>query len=200
MGIVSAKRLNNFMSNPEWTTGQTKAVEDVLAGLERTLESKLFNAYITPRVCVENAPILASGLVATRQRVQSVTVLDGTTIPDDDPLPEGWTVDARLRLRRVGPLSTLAPLPVSSYTPFADPSATVRSVGWVSLTYLGGWGDDPGLALAIMKKAADIVKNLHDDSLTTSGTDGSQPARVEQEWTDNEIKALGTYRNISAYR
>lgn len=200
MPIVNAKRLNNFMSSPQWTGDQEKGVEDILAGLERTLESSLYNAFITPRPCVEDAPILKSGLVATRQRVQSITMLDGTTIPEGDPLPSGWVIDARFRLRRIGSIPLLTPLSISSYSPFANPMDHVRSTGWVSLTYLGGWGDDPGLALAIMKKAADITRNMHDDTLTTSGTDGSQPARVPQEWTDDEIAALGTYRNLSAYR
>jgi len=127
-------------------------------------------------------------------------VLNGTTIPEGDPLPTGWTIDARFRLRRVSSMSPLLPLSISSYVPIPHPMGHTRSIGWVALTYLGGWGDDPGLRLAIMKKASDIVKNLHDDTMTTSGTDGSQPARVEQEWTDAEITSLDTYRNLSAYR
>lgn len=198
MGIVDAKRLNKFMSSPEWTNDQTLAVGDVLDGLERTLESKLSNAFITPRPCVEDAPILESGLVATRQRVQSITVLDGTTIPEGDPIPTGWVIDARHRLRRVSAPPLLSAVPISAYV--TNPMGHVRSTGWVALTYLGGWGEDPGLRLVIMKKAANIVRNMHDDTLATSGTDGSQPARAEEEWTDEEIAALGTYRNLAAFR
>lgn len=204
MGIVNAERLNNFMSSPQWSRAQKKAAEDVLAGLERSLESRLSGAYITPRQCVEDAPILESGLVATRQVVQSVSSINGTAIAEGDPPPTGWVLDeGKHRLRwRPSTGSPFPPLPSTGVLAFAAPLSVthVRSIGWVQLVYRGGWDNDSGLALAILQKARNIMINAHDDTVRTRGTDASAPESLNEDWTDEEIESLGTYRNLSAWR
>lgn len=199
MGVVNATRLNHFMSSPEWTPEQSSAAQDVLDGLESQLESRLSGAYITPRTLVEVAPVLESGQVATKQVVHSISSIGGVVIEEDDPLPTGWmlnTGEHRLYWTSTAPLFP----PVSSLYPWAPSVSHVRAQGSVALIYEGGWGADPGLVLAILKKAAKVMINYHDDSIIIRDTDASKPAPVQEDWTDDEIKSLGTYRNLSAYR
>lgn len=198
MGVVKADRLNRYMSSPQWKTEQYKAAQDVLDGLERDLESQLCGAYITPRTLMETAPILQSGQVATKQVVHKVTSINGVALADGDPLPTGWWLHPghkRLYWRGSSPPTLTVSSPLNW-----NPVGHVRSIGTVELTYEGGWNDDIGLINAIMKKASAIVFNMHDDSLRTAGTDGSRPQPVSTDWTDAEVKALGSYRNLSAYR
>lgn len=195
MGVVTQERLNSFMSNPQWTQGQKAGIQDVLDGLERDLESALCGAYITPRTLIETAPILFSGQVATKQVVYKVLSIDGTELDADDPLPTGWYLHPGHK-RLYWDITSLP----SSFLLSSPAAPGVRSIGTVRLTYEGGWGADPGLVGAIMRKASAIVFNLHDDSLRTRGTDGSRPLPMETDWTEAELAALGSYRNLSAFR
>jgi hypothetical protein len=177
------------------------SAQDVLDGLESQLESSLYGTYITPRTLIEVAPILSTGQVATRQVVHSVSSIAGTVLEGDDPLPTGWilnTGEHRLYWTATAPL--FLP-PVSILLPAPSAVVHVRAIGSVPLIYQGGYGADPGLVLAIMKKASKIMINYHDDSIVMRGTDSSKPLPLAgEDWTDDELKPLGTYRNLAAFR
>lgn len=214
--IVDVKRLNNYMSSPQWTDAQQDAAADVLAGLESTLESALYGANITPRSLVEEATVLESGLVVTRQPVAWVASIDGTatdvpTMPEDatpgeaQTLPSPWTLSGH-RLRRIGrPTGLLSGY--SSYFP-SEPTAwglppgrIGGGVAVVTLSYLAGWGNVPALAKAIMDKARAIMFNTHDDTAAMRNTDAAKaPPVPSEDWTDAEIAKLGTFRNLAAWR
>jgi hypothetical protein len=136
--------------------------------------------------------------VATRQVVHKVVSIDGAALAEEDPLPDGWLLQPKQkRLYRV---TSSPPTLTLSSIGLATALAHVRSIGSVNLIYEGGWGAEPSIVLAILKKAAAIMRNWHDDTVSTRGTDASRPAPAEENWTEEEIKALGRYRNLSAYR
>lgn len=202
MTILTVSRLNRYMNSPEWTEDQKLAAEDVVAGVESRLEDGLYGAYITPRTMVETAPILRSGLVATRQVVHSVTMVDGVTVDDAHPLAYPWVLSEH-RLRRIG-----SPQPLT-YPPFGlAPSSWGRdtvphtdAIGQVDLVYQGGWGDDPGVVLALLNKAQSIMLNRFDDSIRARNMDAERSQMVfSEDWTEAELKSLGTYRNLTARR
>jgi hypothetical protein len=202
MTILTVPRLNRFMNSPEWTEDQKLAAQDVIAGVESRLEDGLYGAYITPRTMVEVAPILRSGLVATRQVVHSVGVVDGVTVDEDHPLALPWILSEH-RLRRIG-----SPQPVSypsfGVTPSSWGGDTVPytdAVGQVELVYQGGWNDDPGIVLALLNKSQSIMLNRFDDSIRARNMDAERSQVVfSEEWTEDELKSLGTYRNLTARR
>jgi hypothetical protein len=213
--IVSVKRLNSYMSSPQWNDDQQDAAADVLAGLESTLESALFGAFITLRPRVEEAVILESGLVVTRQPVAWVTSIDdtATAVPDmpEDAMPgEGqelvspWTLTEH-RLRRIGrPTLTggYATLYPSVPTAWGLPAGRIGGgVGVVTVGYLAGWGNVPALAKAILDKARAIMFNTHDDTAAMRNTDAAKaPPVPSEDWTDGELAKLGIFRNLAAWR
>lgn len=201
MTILTVPRLNRYMNSPEWTEDQKLAAEDIVAGVESRLEDALFGAYITPRTMVETAPILRSGLVATRQVVHSVTVVDGVTIDEGHPLAYPWVLSEH-RLRRIGALPVS--YPSFSLTPASWGGDTVPytdAIGQVDLVYQGGWSDDPGLVLALLNKAQSIMLNRFDDSIRARNMDAERaPVTFSEEWTKDELDSLGTYRNLTARR
>ncbi|HET9144160.1 hypothetical protein [Actinophytocola sp.] len=214
--IVDVKRLNKYMSSPQWTDDQQDAAADVLAGLESTLESALYGAYITPRSRVEEGTVLESGLVVLRQPVAWVASIDGTAtdvpaMPEDatpgegQTLPSPWTLTEH-RLRRIGRpgfgltgYSTLTP---SDPTAWGIPASRIGSAtATVTVSYLAGWGNVPALAKAIMDKARAIMFNTHDDTAAMRNTDAAKaPPAPAEDWTDAELAKLGTFRNLAAWR
>lgn len=214
--IVGVERLNKYMSSPQWTDDQQDAAADVLAGLESTLEGALSGAFITPRPRAEEATVLESGLVVTRQPVAWVTEIDGATpavpdMPEDaepgegQTLPLPWTLTEH-RVRRIGRpgfgitgYSTLFP---TQPTAWGIPAGRIGgATATVTLSYLAGWGNVPALAKAILDKARAIMHNTHDDTVVMRNTDGSKPPPVPSEdWTEAEIAKLGIYRLLAAWR
>jgi hypothetical protein len=217
--IVDEKRLNRYMSSPQWTNDQQLAARDVLDGLESTLESTLMT-FITPRPMVESAAVLTGGLVpgqqvvATRHPVAAVSLLDGATVdepPDGalpgfgQPLPDGWSlIEHRLRRTRETPSTSGygASVEISALTGLPRPGTSpARITGYVTLSYLAGWGDVPALRKAIMDKAKAIMFNTHDDSVAARNMDATKAPYVQPEdWTEAELAKLGTFRNLAAYR
>lgn len=199
MGVVSAERLNDFMSNPDWTPGQRNAVQDVLDGLESSLENHLFGAWITPRPTTEVAPILASGLVAARWPVYAVRKIDGVTVDTDHPLAAPWTLENR-RLRTAAVVTTFPPV-LGLSTPWGSGRvAATKSTGQVTLEYEGGWGDEPAIVLAILRKARNWARNWLEDTVSFTETEAQQPPPLAEEWTKAELDSLSRYRNITAVR
>lgn len=203
MGVVTAKRLNDFMSSPEWTVPQQNAVQDVLDGLEGTLESLLFGAWITPRPTAEVAPILRSGLVAARQPVHAVTRIDGVAVDEDHPLAAPWTlVRHRLHNATAGVSApALSPFTLSDPLPWGSARSRDSSpIGRVTLEYLGGWGDEPAIALAILRKARNWARNWLEDTVRIRDADSEQAPPLAEEWTETELDALSVYRNLTIVR
>lgn len=214
MTLVTAERLNNYMNCPEWNEEQRMAVADILRGVEGQLIGCLSNAYLTPRQMREVAPILPSGLLATRQPVFSVQQIDGVTVDSEHPLQLPWIHSEHyLRTTAVTPsasgLLTLPSYPSDTWGGGNLPR--VENIGQATVTYLGGWGDDPdnpahidtsALVLAILNKARAITNNRFDDRIgTSSGADNENIVRPEREtWSAEELKPLGIFRNIGAYR
>ena len=68
----------------------------------------------------------------------------------------------------------------------------------MTLTYARGWGNVPALYQAIIEKAATVMTFYHDDTMVDRATDGQKlPQLPPRTWTDDEVKSLDTYRNLS---
>lgn len=203
MTLVTPQRLNNYMNSPRWTEEQREAVADILDGVEGELEGCLSGAYLTPRLMFETAPILTSGLLATRQPVVSVLDIDGVTVDEAHPLQLPWVLtEHRLRNTSVtGYPPGILTLPSTSDAWGAANISRVENVGQATVRYMGGWGAEPALIRAILKKSASITRNRFDDSIAVNGTDNENASRPEREtWTADELKPLGIFRNIGAHR
>lgn len=200
MAIVDAERLNRFMSEPRWSPAQYEEAEDLVVMLESELESRL-NTRISPVSFTETCTVLDSGLVDTRYHVHVVTTLNGTAIPDGDPLPAGWVIrDHWLRYETAGYVS---PYPVGSYGlgALAHTYGRVQGGLAVTLTYMAGLGDEPAIRRKILSKGADVMNYRHDDTVTVRGLDASEPPPVpSQEWTDAEIASLSHFKIIDTWR
>jgi hypothetical protein len=208
--IITAGRLNRFMSNPKWTDEQWLAAVDVIEGVESQLAEKLAT-YIKPVPYVETVTVLGSGQVNTSHPVATVTKLDGTVVAEGDPLPDGWTIrEHRLFATRPpgGPLLgqpfTLTTWDLGggySYGGGFGEVPRVDGVGSCSVEYLAGWGNVPALRLAILKKARIVFRNQHDDSIVVHDLNAdAPPEREKEEWTAEELEDLERFRNIAAWR
>lgn len=219
MTLVTPKRLNNYMNSPMWTPEQEDAVGDILRGVESQLEGLLSGANLTPRQVYEVAPILPSGLLATRQPVFSVLKIDGVTVDSGNPLQLPW-VHTEHRLRHTTPggyPSGVLALPSATLDAWGSGNVSrVENAGRATVLYMGGWGENPSadgtfnaalrdtsaLVLAILAKAKAIVNNRFDDRIgTSSGADNENVVRPEREtWTGDDLLPLGVFRTIGAYR
>lgn len=199
--IVTVADLNHFMSDPKWTETQELAAEAALAGVESSLEDKLYGAYITlrpPRT--ETAIVLPSGTVDTRQPVNSISSLNGVAVDDAHPLDAAaWSLyDGRLH--NLAQAAAVPSGPVGTLWPGWDGwgsslSSAGRGTGTVTLTYVPGWGNVPALRLAILRKAMAIMANRHDDSILARNTDAQKPPPLLPEtFSDDEMAQLGTFR------
>lgn len=191
MPIVSRAELHKFMSEPEWSPGQQDAADMTLAGVESSLEDHLYGAPISPREPMfEVAPVSPRGIVMTSYPVFSVGMIGDVVVDEDHPLAAPYTIRGGY-VRVVPTASTSYPLypTYPSYSPGASSA--------VSLTYRPGWGSIDGLRIAILRKAKNIMQDAHDDTMVARGTDATRlPALPPVEWTESEIKSVGTYRNL----
>ncbi|MBC8092165.1 MAG: hypothetical protein H7Y15_09560 [Pseudonocardia sp.] len=196
MGVVSTEQFNRFLSSPQWTPEQWEAAGDVLNGTEANLASALYGTRIATAPMTEAVPVIAkSGQVATSFPVSVVTSVNGAGVPDGAVAPVGWRLD-RHRLYRVN-VSALTGVSMLSGlgTRVAAPYAPYDEV--VTVSYLGGWGPEPDLVLAIMRKAKMIFLNNHDDSVSARAMSGDAPAPLpEEKWTDDELAPLGRFRRL----
>lgn len=192
MSIVSVPELHKYMSEPEWSNGQRQVAQSVLDGLEGELEDRLFGAPISARSPItETAWVTGQrGIVMTEYPLNAVTVINGTEVPEGDPLPAPYSI--RDGYVRVAPTAETSMLGYPSYPP---PRAALTQV---TLTYSPGWGKVPALMQAIQEKAATVMMWYHDDTMVARATDGQKlPALPPRTWTDDEVKSLGTYRNLA---
>lgn len=217
MTLVDSKRLNRFMNSPKWTEEQQMTVADILAGVQGELIGHLSGANLVPRKMFETAPILTSGLVATRQPVHTVLAVDGVTVDQAHPLASPWVhTEHRLRHTAINAAPTgLLTLPASSGAWGSANIGRVENAGQVTVQYLGGWGENPknevfddalidtsALVHAILKKARAVTNNRFDDRIGTSGgAENENVVRPEREtWSKEELAPLGIFRNLGAYR
>lgn len=196
--IVTAGRLNRFMSSPQWTDEQWEDAVETIEGVESTLAGKL-NSPIKPVPYGETVTILRSGQVNTTYPVSEVTAINGTVIVDG-VLPDGWTLrDHRLYTTET-PSYLGQPFTLSTF-PALGEVGRVDGIGSVTVAYQAGWGNVPALRLAILKKARTLFTNNHDDSVTVRDLDANQPPPLSsEEWSDAELKDLEIFRNLVAWR
>jgi hypothetical protein len=189
VSIVSVPELHKYMSEPEWSDAQEQAAQSVLNGLEGELEDRLFGAPISLREPVTEIAFVTarSGIVMTEYPVGAVSAIGDVVIGEGDPLPTGYALrDGRVRV---------APSPAPSYL---APYPGDRGLASVTLTYSPGWGKAPALVQAIKEKAATVMTWYHDDTMVARATDGQKlPQLPPRTWTDDEVKSLDTFRNLS---
>jgi hypothetical protein len=199
MALVTAARLNRYMNSPAWSSDQEDEAAEICKQVEDRLSARL-NTPLTPIPFSERVAILATGLVATKYPVFSVSAIDGVAIGEDDPLPTGWTIqDNRLRATATSAPSafTLGSLLV----PSLGMTNRVDGVGAVSVDYLAGWGPKKALIDAILNKGKAVMTNRHDDTVIARELDATAPPPEDEDWTDDEInKTLGIYRNLVIFR
>lgn len=203
--IVNPARLNRFMSSPRWTEEQWEAAIDVIEGVESTLASKL-NTYILPVPYAETVTVLRSGQVNTTHPVSSVTKLNGAAITSD-ALPAGWTMrEQRLHTTLYPPPGFGEPFTLDTWglgTRMGEVDR-VDGLGACSIEYLAGWGNVPALRLAILKKARVIFRNQHDDSITVRDLNAdigpTSRTHESEEWTEEDLKDLERFRNLTGWR
>lgn len=190
MAIVSRTELHKYLSEPEWSPGQQETATNLLAGLESQLEDRLFGAPISVRDPVtETCGVTPRGIVMSEYPVFSVDLVADVVVDEDHPLAAPYTIrDGYLRIDQgIGGVSDYPGWPSC-----AHPLAAV------TLTYRPGWGPVPALKQAILEKAGTIMQFYHDDTMVARATDGQRlPALPPRTWTEDEVKSLGTYRNLS---
>lgn len=196
--IVTAGRLNRFMSSPQWTDEQWEDAVETIEGVESTLAGKL-NSPIKPVPYGETVTILRSGQANTTYPVSEVAAINGTAIVDG-VLPGGWTLRDHRLYTTEAPSYLGQPFTLST-SPALGEVGRVDGIGSVTVSYQAGWGNVPALRLAILKKARTLFTNNHDDSVTVRDLDANQPPPLSsEEWSDAELKDLEIFRNLVAWR
>lgn len=206
--IITAGRLNRFMSSPKWTEEQWLAAVDVIEGVESQLANELAT-FIKPVPYAETVTVLGSGQVNTTHPVAGATKINGTVVAEGDPLPEGWQIrEHRIYSTRPpgGPLLgqpfTLTTWDLGGgYGGGFGEVPRVAGIGSCAVEYLAGWGNVPALRLAILKKARIVFRNNHDDAIVVHDLNAdAPPEREKEEWTAAELKDLERFRNLAAWR
>lgn len=199
--IVSAARLNRFMSSPVWTPEQWEAAIDVIEGVESSLAGQL-NTYILPVPFSETVTVLRSGQVNTSHPVSVVTKINGVVVTGD--LPTGWKLQEHRLYTAEFPSAGLGqPFTLDTWGLGTQMGEVHRvdGLGPATVEYDAGWGNVPALRLAILKKARTVFRNQHDDSIVVRDLDAAQAPRPDaEEWTDVELKELDRFRNLTAWR
>lgn len=205
--IITAGRLNRFMSNPKWTEEQWLAAVDVIEGVEGQLADSLAT-YIKPVPYSETVTILGSGQVNTTHPVAAVSKIDGATASEGPAPLDGWQIrEHRLYATRppgtptAGQPFTLTTWDLGGYGGGYGEVPRVEGRGSCAVEYLAGWGNVPALRLAILKKARIVFRNQHDDSIVVHDLNAdAPPEREKEEWTAEELKSLERFRNLAAWR
>lgn len=200
MAIVTAQRVNSYLSSPFWSEDQWTEAEKLCVEREDDLLiAQLSSRPVDTEDYRETAAVLDTGLVATTYPVLAVTEFLGSPVDDDHPLPDGWAlVGHRVRMDP----NAASPVTWSSYgTLWPRPSGAasrIQGSGEVSIAYRAGWGEVPALVNAVLRKVAAIMKDRHDDTLVTDdagSASGRQTPTLTEEWTDAELAGLGAFRN-----
>jgi hypothetical protein len=196
MPLITAKRLNRYLSNPSWTEDQWEEAAEIPEEVEGELEAAL-NAPISAGPPVtEYGALLESGVLALSRPVAGVDTLDGTTIVAD-ALPTGWSLhdDGCLHFADVA-----VGLPVVLGTRGYGGVHHAFTARTVALTYRPGWGDKPALRSAILRKSANRFLNRHDDTVTARNLTAEAPPPLTENWTKGDLDKLSVYRWHTVWR
>lgn len=193
--IVSAEQLRIRAGGRLWSPEQTQDAERVLEEVEGEI-ADLLGAPISPGAArVEQAPILAAGLVCPRWPVHTVTSIGGDVVDQDHPLDPVWRLEEGY-LQHTAP-ATLAS-PVTGLPPVGSAYAFV--IGTVELGYLPGWGDIPSIRSMITKVALARVINSHGDTMLARDLQAEVPPAVREPDPDTIRRKLGRWRWLQVTR
>lgn len=205
MGVVTGQMLRQHMSEPQWTTGQQAEADRLVDAVERELSAALYGAPITPVPRSEVARVTREGMVATSLPIATLTSLNGVAIVTDDTgpiLPGGYSYrDHRLWQDD----ATLAAAGAYGVPWWGGPGETTFSsapyyTGYsVAVQYLGGWGPEPALVEAILRKAALRMSGRHADTVVITGLNSApanQASRESPNFTEDDMRSLGRYRAL----
>ena len=175
MQFVTVTELSDHMSGATFTDAQERDAERVLRGLTRNLERKLARGF-TEGLETESVYAAEDGwALLSRSPVKSVVTVDGVAAV---LAPSFWGAPRVTH----GGVAGLSPLT------------------WHVVTYRGGGGlnenDLDDVRFAILDKAAGIMTNRHDDTVTVKDLDTQQPVQRPRElhWTRDELEQFDRLR------
>lgn len=207
--VVTREMLHRHMSEPRWTPAQEAEADRVVQAVERDLSAALYGAPITPVPRNEVVSVTREGMVSTSLPVAQLVSLNGSTIVTDPTtgaptnLPAGYSLrDHWLWQSFAAGESWGGAFGVPWWNAPAGPTYTGAPyyTGYsVAVTYLGGWGAEPALVEAILRKAAVRMSGRHADTMVITGLNAqpaNQASRETPDFTDQDMKSLGRFRNL----
>jgi hypothetical protein len=176
--FVTVRELTDYMSDVAFNQAQENAAKAVLRGLTRNLERKLARGF-TEGITTERAYAAEDGWVMLRR----------------SPVKEIILVDAL-------PAASYGAYPTFGGTGFRVTNGGCHGFApltWAEVTYRGGGGLDAedldDVRWAILEKAAQIMTNRHDDTVSVKDRDTREPTfRGEMRWTDDEVAQFDRLR------
>ena len=211
MGVVSVERLHRYMSSPNWSAAQRETAEGICEAVESDLCAALYGAVITPQQRDESVDTADDGRILTSLPIYRLLSLGGAVlVPDveqdpdlDLPLPAGyalkggWLRSTTMAAAYDSPGVRREPWHPSSFV--AAPLITALwPVSRMTISYLGGWGPDPALTDAIMRKAAARMGNRHSDAMGVVGLTAETPSQkpAVEHFTDDDMRSLSRFRAL----
>lgn len=174
--LLTVEDLSNHMSGVTFSPAQYADAEAVLRGLERSLERRLARRFVEAQATERVFADEVGWAMLTRTPVKAVLSVDGL-VP--------WTINTWQTGPTRNGLNGLAPL------------------SWSTVVYRGGGfgpeNDDTmeDVKLAILEKAADLMRNRHDDTQSVKDLDTREPIAAPAgtfHWTDAELDESGLTR------
>jgi hypothetical protein len=142
---------------------------------------------------------------------------DGADAIDDAPaaVPPGWRLqDHRVYRAQLGVEAGTFPNPSIYASQVVDTGGLAGMLGGslfsrgsllggpgpvphVTIVYRPGWGRHEALRGAVLEKATALMMNRHDDTITARQLEGQTPPKMTEDWTADEVAALGAFRSIA---
>lgn len=212
--IITRQMLRDYMSSPEWTAAQEVEADRVVRAVEADLSAALYGAPITPVPRNEVVTVTREGMVASSLPIARLISVNGLAIITDPDtglptnLPTGYSLRDHYLWQNLAVGDTSA---WAFGVPWFDSARRVdldRGFGGgpyytgysVALAYEGGWGAEPALVAAILRKAAVRMSGQHSDTMVTSGLNAAAPdttaGRESPNFTDDDMKSLGRFRSL----
>lgn len=182
--VVTVDQVRDYLSSPPWSAKQEATCALEIATKQSQLE-RFLQVPIDPVDRTDNARILPSGLVCTDLPVYTLIAVDSVpTVAGVPPIPytlkDGWLYGQELDTGySTGALNSR---PFSLVAGGYNPRVLVH--------YLGGWGGQPDITGAIIRKVAAVMLNRHDDTVVARNLDAEKPKEVSEAWTDQELLSL----------